>query len=214
MRRLALLALVTAACAAADPVAEARAALATEDFAAKKAAIGALASAKAGDDAQAIPLLIGALSDRQGGELALKALRSRSGLSPSSSAYPRSDDAAGWGGWWAEEQQRRSQAAKLKELEKKAKPEEAGKPADLFGGGKAGSGAKPQRDAVEPPPLPDDLGRLDRLRLKAGGSVVAYIRSKRLDENGVLVSVRIVHETGGEETLAASLIESIDEDIR
>ncbi len=215
MRRLALLALVAAACAGADPVADARAALATEDHAAKKATIGALASPRTGDDTQVYPLLVGAIGDRQAGEMALKALRSRSGLSPSNAAYPRTDDAAGWSAWWGAEQQRRAQEAKLKELTKKAEPEKPEKASDLFGGGAGGDApAKPKREALPPPPPPDDLGLMDRIRLKAGGSVVAYIRSKRLDENGSLVSVRIVHADGGEETLAAALIDSIEEDVR
>jgi len=44
---------------------------------------------------------------------------------------------------------------------------------------------------------------------------VCFILSKRMTADGVLQSVRIVHQNnGGEETLAAELIARIDEDVR
>jgi hypothetical protein len=44
--------------------------------------------------------------------------------------------------------------------------------------------------------------------------LVGYIVNKRTDQDGNLISVRVVHrDQGGEETLSADLIARIDEDV-
>ena len=194
----------------ADVVAEAQAAMAGNDATAKKSALRALGSKGAGDDAAAIGLLIGAIADRQGGEAAAAALKSRTGASPKGGTWRtghEAEAAKAWQDWYADEQQKK----KLTDLEKKgAKP--VAKPAEAAPAEEAKpTEAKPEKAVV----LPEDLGRIDRIILKAGGSMLCYIQSRRTDADGNLVSLRIVHpENGGEEILPSSLISRIDEDIR
>ena len=94
----------------ADAVADAQAAMASNDATAKKSALRALGSKGAGDDAAAISLLIGALSDRQGGEAAVNALKSRTGASPKGGTWipgKEADTIEAWQGWYAAEQQKK-----------------------------------------------------------------------------------------------------------
>lgn len=78
--------------------------------------------------------------------------------------------------------------------------------------GKDGDPAAKPKAVYEPP---TDLGRVDRIVFKTGGSLVCYILSKRSNSDGVLQSVRVSHlDDGGEETLAMDLIARIEEDIR
>lgn len=86
------------------------------------------------------------------------------------------------------------------------------KPAEGKDGEKKDGDKPAEKPAHE---TPSDLGRLDRIVFKSGGSLVCYILSKRVNADGVLQSVRVVHQNnGGEEILAADLIARIDEDIR
>lgn len=155
--------------------------------------------------------------------------------------YPSSDDASEWNNWLAARKKDKETQKKIAEGEKKLKEMEEAekkkaaeakdgkdgkkdgdKPADATAGtdkpaegkdGEAKDGDKPaEKPAYEPP---SDLGRLDRIVFKSGGSLVCYILSKRVNADGVLQSVRVVHQNnGGEEILAADLIARIDEDIR
>jgi hypothetical protein len=155
--------------------------------------------------------------------------------------YPASDDASEWNNWLSARKKDKETQKKIAEGEKKLKEMEEAekkkaaegkdgkdgkkdgdKPADGTAGtdkpaegkdGEAKDGDKPaEKPAYEPP---SDLGRLDRVVFKSGGSLVCYILSKRVNADGVLQSVRVVHQNnGGEEILAADLIARIDEDIR
>lgn len=219
MLRSLLPVLLAAVCMAAeDPaIAAARQALAGSDATAKRSAIRALGSKSAGKDDEAFALLIQAVSDRQAGEAAIAALRSRTGLSapakknggPGYPGYPVNDDPTSWQAWLTKRTEDLAGKAKIKQLEDKTKPAAAATaPAE------AATAAAPER-VVAAVPLPDDLGKLDRIVLKDGSSLVAYIRSRRTDADGNLVSVRIVHQGGrGEEILAAELIARIEEDVR
>lgn len=192
------------------------------------------------EDDTAFELLIKAVNDRQVHDEAVLALRARTGLQPTLlnrgsgyPGYPASDDASEWNNWLAarkrdKETQKKiaDQEAKLKQIEEeKAKQleEEKNKPKD----GEVAKGDKPATDGestdseapiIKGPPAyeaPSDLGRLDRVIFKSGGSLVCYILSKRVNADGILQSVRIVHQNnGGEEILSADLIARIDEDIR
>ena len=65
--------------------------------------------------------------------------------------------------------------------------------------------------------LPSRKGQFnfDRITFKTGGSLLCYVLGKRLDVDGGMVSVRIMHtDQGGEETLAADLIARIEEEIK
>ena len=158
--------------------------------------------------------------------------------------YPASDDASGWNGWLAARKQDKEtqkkladQDKKLKQLDddKKKKEEEAAKKGKNGKGGDAakpdgepkadGKDGEPKADgkkdgetvakpkAVYEPPT--DLGRVDRIVFKTGGSLLCYILSKRSNSDGVLQSVRVSHlDDGGEETLSMDLIARIEEDIR
>jgi hypothetical protein len=153
--------------------------------------------------------------------------------------YPASDDASEWNNWLSARKKDKETQKKIAEGEKKLKEleeaekkkaaegkdgkdgKEGEKPADgTASGGKDGEGkdgdGKDKPVAKTPSyEAPSDLGRLDRIVFKTGGSLVCYILSKRMNADGVLQSVRIVHQNnGGEETLAADLIARIDEDIR
>jgi len=246
MKTAVLLLLLSSLAGAADALAEAQAAMASSDAAAKKEALRALASKGAGSDEAVIPLLLAALSDRQAGEAAASVLKSRTGASPKGGVWMigKEDQAVkAWQEWWKTEQDRRQVddlAKKAKEAEKakaaekeKAKAAEKAKakvgdakPSDDKAVEAKTTGEKPAEtpteDAkpVEAKPVkisvnPDDLGRMDRIFLKSGGSMLCYIQSRRTDADGNLLSVRIIHpEGGGEEILPAALISRIDEDIR
>ncbi len=216
-------------------------AMSGEDYVAKKNAIGALAGKGAGDDNVVLPMLIGALSDRQGGVFALAALRSRTGLSPSPNSdggagypgYPVNDSAGAWSAWASARKTALEQEAKLKKLaeeaDKKAKEEAkkaAGEKQEGEGDATAAEGKEgadgaeaaadgPAADAEPPAEAPSDLGRIDRVVFRSGGSMRCYIMSRHNDADGNLVNVRVIHpDGGGEETLAADLIARIDEDVQ
>jgi hypothetical protein len=100
-----------------------------------------------------------------------------------------------------------------------AKPDGEAKPEGKDGDtaakpeGKDGEGTKTKPKAAYEPPT--DLGKVDRIVFKTGGSLVCYILSKRSNSDGVLQSVRVSHlDDGGEEILSMDLIARIEEDIR
>ncbi len=194
-------------------------------------------------DDLAFELLIKGINDRQVHDEAVMALRARTGLQPTLlnrgsgyPGYPASDDASEWNNWLgARKKDKETQKKiaegekKLKEMEelekkKKAEGKDGDKPGDPATGekpsegkdGKIGEGKDGDKPVAKPTyEPPSDLGKLDRIVFKTGGSLVCYILSKRVNADGVLQSVRVVHQNnGGEETLAADLIARIDEDIR
>ena len=206
----------------------------------KKDAVRQAQSLGKDQDDLAFELLVKGVNDRQVHDEAVMALRARTGLQPTLlnrgsgyPGYPASDDASEWNNWLAARKKDKETQAKIAEGEKKLKEmEEAEKnkgdpknakppagngdpakdPADPTTASTDPGSDKPAQPAYEPP---SDLGRLDRIVFKTGGSLVCYILSKRMNADGVLQSVRIVHQNdGGEETLAAELIARIDEDVR
>lgn len=193
-------------------------AMAGDDGTAKQQAARALASKDAGEDWDVLPLLVQAASDRQAQQAAIDALRSRTGLTRPARGkggtgypgYPVTDDGPGWSAWLAGWQK----ANPKKEAPKKpAATPAAGPTGETPAEGTPGETAAPP---VAPPPrIPtDDLGRLDRIVYKSGRSLIAFVRSKRLDGDGNLVSVRVVHRDGvGEEVVDAGVIARIEEDI-
>lgn len=207
----------------------------------KKEALRMAQSLGKDQDDVAFELLVKAVNDRQVHDEAVMALRARTGLQPTLlnrgsgyPGYPASDDASEWNNWLAARKKDKETQAKIAEGEKKLKElEEAekNKKADDPKGGKPADNGSPAKDPADPATAstepgnekpsqpayepPSDLGRVDRIVFKTGGSLVCYILSKRVNADGVLQSVRIVHQNdGGEETLAAELIARIDEDIR
>ncbi len=92
-----------------------------EDYVAKKRAIEALV--EVGDDATVIPLLVTAVSDRQAHDVAVRALRERTGLRPAADeggntgypGYPANDRADSWQVWLDAWQRDRARAAALSE---------------------------------------------------------------------------------------------------
>ena len=209
---LASLLFSTAVFAADTAVTNFQNAMSGNDAGAKKSAARALGSKDAGKDADVLPLLIGAIADRQAGEAATAALQARTGKTPVGGLYKNGQDPAvtqaAWQVWfedWKKSQQ-------IKKLEKKDEPkaevetkpvkEETTKP------------STPSEATVPTAPAPD-LGKLDRINFKSGGSLLCFIQSKRTDADGNLLSVRAVHPDGsGEEIIAADLISRIEEDIR
>lgn len=216
MLRSAILALICASLFCADESAAVKtfkSAMAGDDNTAKRDAIRGLVGKDAGSDWDIIPLLVQAAGTRQCEQWASEALQSRTGVTkpsrgkggPGYPGFPVTDDAAGWSAWltgW----QRDNQPKKVEE-----KPAE--KPVATTNGGEA----EPTTEApIAPPPrIPtDDLGKLDRIVYKSGRSLIAYVRSKRVDGDGALVSVRVVHRDGvGEEVVDASVISRIEDDI-
>ena len=192
--------LLAVACHADDAGAQFSAAFAGNEFQAKRDAIAALTSSGQ-PKLDIMRTLIGVLGDRQGGALALTTLRSLAGVS---------NDPPDWGKWLEDQVLKEQVAADLKkrkEDDEKAKQAKNAAPTE---------DEKPAEKAPEaaPIPLPDDLGKPDRIYLKSGGSFVGYIRTKRVDADGKLVSLRVVHlEGAGEETIAASLIARVVEDV-
>ena len=207
---LASLLLSTAVFAADSAVTNFQTAMSGNDAGAKKSAARALGSKDAGKDEDVLPILIGAITDRQAGEAATAALQARTGKTPVGGLYKASQDPAvtkaAWQVWF--EDWKRSQ--ELKKLEKKDDPKVVAKPkaADTP------QSSTPTEVSVPTAPA-QDLGKLDRINFKSGGSLLCFIQSKRTDADGNLLSVRAVHPDGsGEETIAADLISRIDEDIR
>jgi hypothetical protein len=94
-------------------------AMSHEDYVEKKHAIEELAAAP--DDATVLPLLVSAVADRQAHDVAVQALRRRTGLrpapneggSPGFPGYPVDDSAAGWSAWLDGWRHQRALAAEL-----------------------------------------------------------------------------------------------------
>ena len=231
--------------AAADPARAAfQSAMAGQDQAAKKAAIAAIANKSVGTDDEVLPLLVSAIADRQGHDAAVAAMRTRTGLQPAAGrgaggypAYPADDSAGAWSGWIAARSAARAAEEKLKATAKAAdEAKKAAAKADAKAEAKSDdktAGDDPQAvdpdaaaaeggDALVTPAVPKaepgrdpEFGGLDRITFKTGGSLLCYVLGKRLDVDGGMVSVRIMHtDQGGEETLAADLIARIEEEIK
>jgi hypothetical protein len=196
----------------APEVAALSAALAGNDLTEKKAAIRAVASKSVGKDADVFPLLIGAISDRQAGEAAVSALSSRAGETPKDGTYKNNLELTikAWQGWYESWQKKQAIKALEKKVDKKSEAI-AATPASAIS-------ATPETAATEksvPPQPAEDLGKIDRISFKSGGSLLCYIQSKRTDADGNLLSVRVIHPDGsGEETISADLISRIEEDLR
>lgn len=194
-------------------IAEFKKAMAGDDGTAKKQAISALVSKDAGSDDEVLPLLVGAVADRQGNEPAIRALRARTGLTPPARkgasaypGYPTGDSPADWQAWLAARTRDIEMKKRLDKIDKKLDPVVEQKPVE----------APPETAPVAPPPrIPtDDLGKVDRIVYKSGRTLIAFVRSKRLDGDGNLVSVRVVHRDGaGEEVIDAAVIARIEEDV-
>lgn len=223
--------------AAAAPAPEVQAlsdALAGDDADAKRAAIRALANKSVGNDDQVLPLLVRAVADRQASDLAISALRSRTGLSPPPyvgqshyPGYPSSDSATAWNAWLAERTKDKEEQAQLKLAEETAKKaallaKEAKDEATGTSSGSAlttsGSALTPADGATAAHPArhyaTDDLGKPVRIVFKNGSNLICYILTRRTDADGTLLSLRIVHRDGsGEETLDAAMIARIEEDV-
>jgi len=191
-----------------------------QDFQAKKQAMQALA----GDDSIILPLLVQALNDRQVGEFALQALRSRTGLAaptnkrvggPGYPGYPQDDSSSSWSGWLADRTKAVEQEKLLKELKDKAnkkpdkttaKPEDPNATPDV----PANPDKQPKVAAID-----TDLGTIDRVILRSGGALMCYVLSKRTDADGNLISIRVAHpDGGGEEVLQADLVARLEEDVK
>lgn len=221
---------------AADPISDFKQAMTSDDFQAKRAAVMALASG--GKDEDVYPLLIQAVGDRQAGEVAITALRARSGLAtavwPNKNTgypgYPASDSPSDWNQWFASrtkdkgrDKEMEEQKKKLQELEAASKKKEQEEKAAKEGK-KPGENpeAKPGETGTDQPAPaakvwvpPSDLGPLDRLVFKTGGSMLCYILSERKDADGNVLSYRIVHrDDGGEEILSADLIARVEKDVK
>ncbi len=196
----------------APEVAALSAALAGSDLTEKKAAIRAVASKSVGKDAEVFPLLIGAIGDRQAGEAAIAALSSRAGETPKDGAYKNNLELTtkAWQGWYESWQKKQAIKNLEKKVDKKSDATAAVpvKPVDGTPEAAASEKSLPAQPA-------EDLGKIDRIIFKAGGSLLCYIQSKRTDADGNLVSVRVIHPDGsGEETIASDLISRIEEDLR
>jgi len=227
-----------AALPAADAVQKAIEELNSTDYADKKEALQVLQSA--GQDSVVMPVLIQAVGDRQVGRFAVTALRARTGLSPAAKRsansgypkYPQEDSVAAWQAWYQAKIEAEEQKAKIEELEESAKEKEeeaekenaatdgsaeAGESDTDDGGGQAAAGEDGEDGDGQgsAPAQSNDFGKLDRIFLKDGGILIAYVMTKRKDLQGKLTSVKIMHRGGaGEETLDASLIARIEEDVR
>lgn len=215
MLRSAILALLCASVFCAEESAAVKtfkAAMAGDDNTAKRDAIRGIASKSAGADWDILPMLVQAMSDPKCVEWASEAMQSRTGVSkpsrgkggPGYPGFPVTNDAAGWQAWltgWQRDN---------KPKEEK-KPEAAPAPAVAPGA----DGETTAAPIAPPPRIPtDDLGKLDRIVYKSGRSLTAYVRSKRVDADGGLISVRVVHRDGvGEEVIDAGLISRIEDDV-
>jgi hypothetical protein len=225
MRWLTLLALLTliplAAWSAEEPssaIAAFNAAMGGQDAVAKKKAVQGLVAKDAGSDDVVLPLLIQALGDRQVGDQALTALRSRTGLQaptnkrvggPGYPGYPADDSAGSWSAWLAARTKALEQEKLLKAMKDNDKPKEQPKKGDEQPAGET-IVVKPKPTQSDP-----DLGSMDRVILKTGGALLCYVLSKRTDADGNLISVRIAHpDGGGEEVLQADLIARLEEDVK
>jgi hypothetical protein len=221
MRIILALLCLTALCAGESAaVATWKKAIAGDDGTAKRDATRALADPSAGTDDEVLPLLIQALADRQAVRWASEALQKRTGLikpskernGPGFPGYPQTDDAAGWSAWYVAWQKERESKAKIDKLtgspaptnDSSASPTSTDTPTPETAPG-----------AAPPPRIPtEDLGKLDRIVYKSGRSLTAYVRSKRLDGEGNLLSVRVVHRDGaGEEVIEATVIARIEDDV-
>jgi hypothetical protein len=196
-------------------------AMAGDDAYAKRDAIQALANKASGSDDDILPLLVKAVGDRQASGYAVQALRSRTGLTPPSGkttsaypGYPNSDSSADWGAWLAARARDQELKKKLDSLEQKVDSKDGSAKTDEKKDEAAAEGQAQSEPAPAPRIPTDDLGKPDRIIYKSGRSLIAYVRSKRLDAEGNLVSVRVVHNDGaGEEVIDASTISRIEEDV-
>jgi hypothetical protein len=198
-------------------------AMAGDDGTAKRDATRALADDSAGKNAEILPLLIEALRDRQAARWASEALQKRTGLvkpskernGPGFPGYPQTDDAAGWSAWLSAWEKDNATKSKIDQLTNPGAPA-TDTPAGAAASEVPGSDSTEQSPGIAPPPrIPtEDLGKLDRIVYKSGRSLTAYVRSKRLDGDGNLISVRVVHRDGaGEEVIEAAVIARIEDDV-
>ena len=198
----------------ADALADFDTAMAGNDSAAKKKAIRGLNNVS--DDEAVYDRLVKALGDRQSRKSAVKALRSRSGLSPSEAGYPTDDKVEAWAQWLNKKKEAKKAKAKIAALEKKAKEaEEAKKKEDqVTATDELSQDAAVAEQSQAKDPFDGNYGRLDRIHFRDGTLLRCYILSKRTDLDGNLTSLVIMHRGGaGKEVLNANLVARIEEDV-
>lgn len=216
---------------AADPVASFKAAMAGDDFQAKRAAVQAVAGLSKDDEEQALTLLVQAAGDRQASEIAINALRARTGLQKPTGwvtkgsgfpNYPIEDTGAGWSAWLSGWKKVNDEKKKLSDVTKKAKElEEKTKALEKKDKEKDGAEAHADGDAAEKKekPLPVDIngerGPRCRVHFKNGGSKVYILLAKRTDADGNLLSIRVTYpDGGGKEVISVDSISRLEEDLK
>lgn len=224
-----LLLLASAALGAADWD-QAQRDLASDDFPVRRRGLEVIASER--DLDKALPALVGLVGDRQLGELAIQALRRRTGLSPAQGrgrnpgypGYPTEDSSGAWSAWLRARNQAAADKAaqeRLTELEAQMDAAEAAKAAEADAA--ADDKQATDDEAAQPEDAPGAapraeqraLGKLDRIFFRDGSILLAHVVTRRTDLDGNLTSVRIVHrDGGGEENIDAALIVRIEEGVR
>jgi hypothetical protein len=196
------------------------------DEAAKRAAMPAVIALGKDQDDTVYRLLVQAVGDAQTHDVAVPALRARSGLSPNFfdhgpgyPGYPQSDAGADWSAWLAsrtqDKEKERTLADHARRIDALAKEDStsgssakvsapaADQPAAAGDHQHAGAGAGP----------PSDLGKLSRIIFTDGSAVVAHVVDRHKDANGTVLSVEFIHrDGGGREVIQIDRIARIEDD--
>lgn len=223
-----LLAVVALPLQAADDASAAAVAAFTQSFAggdeaAKRAALPAVIALGRDADDTVYRLLVQAVGDPQTHDVAVPALRARSGLSPTFfdhgpgyPGYPQSDATADWNAWLASRTQDKEKERTLADLSRRlaalstAAATTTAVPAPGSGPPAEASEHQHAPSATAPP---GDLGRLSRIIFTDGATVVGHILSRHKDADGTVIAVEFIHrDGGGREVIPIDRIARIEDD--
>jgi hypothetical protein len=195
------------------------------DEAAKRAAMPAVIALGRDADDTVYRLLVQAVGDQQTHDVAVPALRARSGLSPNFfdhgpgyPGYPQSDAPADWNAWLASRTQDKEKERTLADLAHRlAKLESAASTPAGAASGASGSGppaaATEHQQAGAATAPPSDLGRLSRIIFTDGATVVGHVVDRHKDADGTVLSVEFIHrDGGGREVIPIDRIARIEDD--
>jgi hypothetical protein len=179
------------------------------DEAAKRAALPAIIAMGKDADDTVYRLLVQAVGDPQTHDVAVPALRARSGLAPNFfdhgpgyPGYPQSDTASDWNAWLASRGQDQERTRTLNDQSRRIAALAAPSTPSV-GGAAAASAASPAAAASErahasaTPMPPSDLGSLSRIVFADGSTLVGHVVDRHRDANGVVLTVEFIHQDGG-----------------
>jgi hypothetical protein len=225
MRTILLLLVLLAAAAplaaedrsAAEVIADVTTAMSGSDSGAKRMALLPLIALGSAYDDDVYRLLVQAVADQQTHDIAIPALRARSGLNPTFfdhgpgyPSYPASDAAADWNAWLAARSSDKARERTLADLSHRLAALDAASATHAPAAAAPAAAADAKKARAGMPPAEDATG-LSRIIFTDGAIMVGRIIDRHRDAAGNELSVEFIHRDGsGREVIPIDRIARIE----